>query len=55
MQKGSERTYWEVYEHEGVMKIWVGGKLVGEIPSKEFPHMILQIAKCLKNKDSKMK
>ena len=50
MEKESERTYWAVYEHEGVMKVWVGGNLVGEIPSDEFPHMILQMAKLLKNK-----
>lgn len=50
MAKENERTYWAVYEHEDVMKIWVGSNLVAEIPSDDFPHIILQMAKLLKNK-----
>lgn len=52
MAEENKRAYWAVYEHEDVLNIWVDGKLVAEIPKNEFPHMILQMAKCLKNSDS---
>lgn len=45
----NERTYWAVYEHERCLKVWSGGKLVGEIPLDEFPHVILQMARALRN------
>jgi len=53
-QSSSDKIYWHVYEHEDVLKVWRGNALLAEIPSDEFPHMILQMAKCLKNKDSRM-
>lgn len=46
----SERTYWAVYAHEEKLNIWRNGQLVGEIPQKEFPAMILEMAKALRNK-----
>lgn len=45
------KIYWQVYEHEDVLKVWRENELLAEIPSDQFPHMILQMAKCLKNKD----
>lgn len=44
-----DKIYWHVYEHEDVLKVWRGNTLLAEIPSDEFPHMILQMAKHLKN------
>lgn len=54
MEKHVDKIYWHVYEHEDVLKVWRGNKLLAEIPSDQFPHMILQMATYLKNKDSKM-
>ena len=47
------KTYWAVYDHERALKIWRDGELVGQIPQDEFPHLILQMAKALKNDDGK--
>lgn len=47
-----KRSNWAV--HGDVLKIWHGSDLVAEIPLNEFPHMILQLAKALKDVDSKM-
>ena len=44
----NDRTYWAVYNHEQTLKVWRHGELVGEIPQSEFPNMILQMAKALK-------
>ena len=49
----NDRTYWAVYEHERVLKIWRGNDLVAEIPMDEFPHLILQMAKALKDDGKK--
>lgn len=43
-----KRYNWHVYSHEQELKIWDGGELIATIPQKEFPHMILQMAKALK-------
>ena len=55
MEKHVDKIYWHVYDHEDVLKIWKGNTLLAKIPRDEFPHMILQMAKCLKEKDSKIK
>jgi hypothetical protein len=47
-----DKIYWHVYEHEDVLKVWRGNTLLAEIPSDEFPHIILQMAKHLRNKSS---
>ena len=54
MEKHVDKIYWHVYDHEDVLKIWRGNELIAEIPSNQFPHIILQMATYLKNKDSKM-
>lgn len=44
------KTRWAV--HCDVLKIWYNGKLVGEVDKNEFPHLILQLAKALKESSS---
>lgn len=45
------RTLWAVYPHEGVLKIWHDGALVGEVPQKHFAKMIAAMAKALADVD----
>ncbi len=54
MEKHVDKIYWHVYEHEDVLKVWRGNELLAEIHKDEFPHMILQMAACLKNSDSNL-
>tara|TARA_A100001388_G_C28494701_1_gene368733 strand:+ start:291 stop:467 length:177 start_codon:yes stop_codon:yes gene_type:complete len=44
------KTRWAV--HGDMLKIWYNGKLVGEVDQNEFAHLILQLAKSLKECDS---
>lgn len=38
--------------HGEVLKIWRANELVAEIPIDHFPHLILQLAKALKESSS---
>ena len=42
-----KRSNWAV--HGDILKIWDGGDLVAEIPLREFPLLILELAKALKD------
>jgi len=49
MQLEENKTRWAVYDD--ILKIWFNGDLVGEVPLKEFPHLIIDLAKALRHKD----
>ena len=44
------KTRWAVHPLDDALKIWYNGELVGEVPSKEFALLILELAKHLKEK-----
>lgn len=44
-----KRSNWAV--HGEILKIWDGADLVAEIQLKEFPYLILELAKALKESD----
>ena len=46
----NDKTRWAV--HGDVLKVWYNVKLVGEVNQNEFAHLILQLAKSLKECDS---
>jgi hypothetical protein len=39
------KTRWAV--HGDLLKVWFNGELVGEVQLKEFPNLILELAKAL--------
>ena len=41
------KTRWAV--HGDILKVWFNGELVGEVQLKEFPSLILELAKSLKD------
>jgi hypothetical protein len=47
MELEPNKTRWAV--HDDILKIWFNGVLVAEMPRKEFPHLILELAKSLKD------
>ena len=51
MQIEENKTRWAVYGD--VLKIWYNGDLVGEVPLKEFPHLIVDLAKALRHQTIK--
>ena len=51
MQIEENKTRWAVYDD--ILKIWYNGRLVGEVPLKEFPHLIVDLAKALRHQTIK--
>ena len=51
MQIEENKTRWAVYDD--VLKIWYNGDLVGEVPLKEFSHLIVDLAKALRHQTIK--
>ena len=51
MQLEKNKTRWAVYDD--ILKIWFNGVLVGEVPIKEFPHLIVDLAKALRQQGIK--
>ena len=51
MQLEENKTRWAVYDD--ILKIWFNGVLVGEVPIKEFSHLIVDLAKALRQQGIK--
>ena len=51
MKLEKNKTRWAVYDD--ILKIWFNGVLVGEVPIKEFPHLIVDLAKALRQQGIK--
>ena len=51
MQLEENKTRWAV--HDDILKIWFNGVLVAEVPIKQFPHLIVDLAKALRHQTIK--